>query len=77
MRYLRPIPHRLLPDDMLVYPSDGEGGYAQARMIRHMRRQGSDEVVDGPHRCTATGGKVFVYAVSSKGAFGCRRARGC
>lgn len=69
MRYLRPIPRRLLPDDMLVYPSDGQGGYAGARMVRHVRYEHENAVVDDPHRGTATGGKVSVDAVNSTGAF--------
>jgi hypothetical protein len=56
MRYLRSIPRRLLPDDMLVYPADGQVGRAVARMIRHVRYQGADEVVGDPYRASATGG---------------------
>lgn len=67
MRYLRPIPRRLLPDNMLVFPNDGAGGFADTRMVRHVRFVRSDEVVDGgPHRDSAVTGKVYVDAVNSK-----------
>ena len=69
MRYLRPIPRRLLPDDMLVYPSDGQDGYAGARMIRHVRLERVDSVVEDPRRASAVTGRVFVDAVNSQGAF--------
>lgn len=54
---------------MLVYPADGQGGYAGARMIRHVRYEHTDAVVDDPHRGSAAGGRVFGDAVNSKGAF--------
>ena len=69
MRYLRPIPRRLLPDDMLVLPSDGQGGYGDARMVRHVRLELADGVADDPHRDSARSGRVFVDAVNSRGAF--------
>jgi hypothetical protein len=69
MRYLRPIPRRLLPDNMLVLPSDGQGGYGDARMVRHVRLELADDVVDDPHRDSARSGRVFVDAVNSRGAF--------
>ncbi|MDD6601758.1 minor capsid protein [Parafannyhessea umbonata] len=69
MRYLRPIPRRLLPDDMLVYPSDGQGGRGAARLVRHVRLELADEVSDEPHRESAPAGRVFVDAVNSAGAF--------
>lgn len=69
MRYLRPIPRRLLPDDMLVLPSDGQGGYGDARMVRHVRLELADDVADDPHRGSARSGRVFVDAVNSRGAF--------
>ena len=69
MRYLRPIPRRLPPDDMLVLPSDGQGGYGDARMVRHVRLGLADGVADDPHRDSARSGRVFVDAVNSRGAF--------
>ena len=45
MRYLRPISRRLLPDDMLVLPSDGQGGYGDARMVRGGRGVDDRDVV--------------------------------
>jgi hypothetical protein len=69
MRYLRPIPRRLLPDDMLVFPSDGQGGCGAARMIRHVRLELEDAVSDEAHRGSAYSGRVFVDAVNSSGAF--------
>jgi hypothetical protein len=68
-RYMRPMPTRLLPDDMLVFPSDGSGGYGPARMIRHVRFEMSDDVVGDEHRGSAVSGKIFVDAVNSKDAF--------
>lgn len=69
MRYLRPIPRRLLPDDMLVVPSDGQGGREAARMIRHVRLELEDAVSDETHRGSVYSGRVFVDAVNSSGAF--------
>lgn len=70
MRYLRPIPKRLLPDDMLVWPSDGKGGFLATRMIRHVRLAYAQSVVDEPH-CSADAGRgvVYVDSVNSQGAF--------
>jgi hypothetical protein len=69
MRYLRPIPRRLLPDDMLVWPSDGQGGFLEPRLVRHVRLEVVDEMVDDPHRASARSGRIFVDAVNSAGAF--------
>lgn len=69
MRYLRPIPRRLLPDDMLVRPADGQGGYGAVRMVRHVRLELVDAVSDEPHRESSCSGRVFVDAVNSQGAF--------
>ena len=70
MRYLRPIPMRLLPDDMLVWPSDGRGGFLQTRMIRHVRLEWSQAVCGDAH-CSADAGRgvVCVDSVNSQGAF--------
>jgi hypothetical protein len=70
MRYLRPTPRRLLPDDMLVWAPDGSGGFAAVKMIRHVRFEREESVVDDPHRSADGGrGTVFVDAVNSVGAF--------
>lgn len=68
-RYMRPIPTRLLPDDALVYPTDGQGGYGAARLVRHVRLEVTDAVSDDPAHAGAATGKLFVDAVNSKGAF--------
>ena len=70
MRYLRPTPRRLLPDDMLVWAPDGAGGFAAVKMIRHVRFEREESVVDEPHRSADGGhGTGFVDAVNSAGAF--------
>ena len=70
MRYLRPIPKRLLTDDMLVWPSDGEGGFDAVRMVRHVRFEREEQLCGDAHRSADGGhGRVFVDAVSSAGAF--------
>jgi hypothetical protein len=70
MRYLRPTPRRLLPDDMLVWAPDGAGGFAATKMIRHVRFEREESVVDDPHRSADGGhGTVFVDAVNSAGTF--------
>ncbi len=70
MRYLRPIPKRLLPDDMLVWAPDDCGGFCDARLIRHVRFEFEQSVVDEPHRSTDAGhGRVLVDSVNSAGAF--------
>jgi 6,7-dimethyl-8-ribityllumazine synthase len=70
MRYLRPIPKRLLPDDMIVAPAKGDGSFGLPVQIRHVRFERTEGVCDDEHR-TADGGagKVFVDAVNSAGAF--------
>lgn len=70
MRYLRPIPRRLLPDDMLVWVPDSEGGFERARLVRHVRFEYEQGVVSEPHRCSDAGhGRVLVDSVNSDGAF--------
>lgn len=69
MRFLRPIPRRLLPDDMVVWPTDGAGSFGEARSVRHVRFETVDSVVDDAHRSSAVAGKVYVDAESSVGAF--------
>ena len=70
MRYLRPIPRRLLPDDMLVWVPDSEGGFERARLVRHVRFEFAQGVVDEPHRASDGGhGRVLVDSVNSVGAF--------
>ena len=70
MRYLRPIPRRLLPDDMLVFLPDGGGGRGESRLVRHVRFERSEECVADAHRSADAGrGTVFVDAMDSEGAF--------
>lgn len=71
MRYLRPIPKRLLPDDMLVWVPDGDGGFCSpARLVRHVRFERVEAVADDPHRCADGGsGVVYVDGCNSAGAF--------
>jgi len=67
---MRPIPRRLLPDDMMVRPSNGDGSFGDARLIRHVWFQGSQSASSDDHRSADAGtGKVFVDAVNSEGAF--------
>lgn len=69
MRYLRPIPRRLLPDDMLVFLPDGAGGRGESRLVRHVRFERAEGVVSDAHRSADAGhGTVFVDAVNSEGA---------
>lgn len=69
MRYLRPIPRRLLPDDMLVWVPEGDG-FAPAKMIRHVRFELEQSVVDDPHRSADGGhGVIYVDGTNSVGAF--------
>lgn len=70
MRYLRPMPRRLLAVDMIVWPVDGEGGFLPARLVSHVRMEWEQGVADDPHRSADAGhGLVFVDAVNSAGAF--------
>ena len=69
MRYLRPIPRRLLPDDMLVWPPDGEGVYLAPVLVRQVRLELTCSVSAEAHRSADGGaGRVFVDAVNSEGA---------
>lgn len=66
-RYIRPIPKRLLPDEMLVYPPDGDG---RVRRIRHVRLEWEQGACADAHRAAdGGGGLIFVDAVNSEGAF--------
>lgn len=70
MRYLRPIPRRLLPDDMIVWPAAGDGTYGPSVLVRHVRYERAESAVDDAHRSADGGaGRIFVDAVSSEGAF--------
>lgn len=70
MRYLRPIPRRLLPDDMLVYLPDGRGRRGESRLVRHVRFEREESAVADAHRSADAGhGTVFVDAVNSEGSF--------
>ena len=67
---LKPIPRRLLPDRIVVRVPDGEGGYEKGRTIANVRFERKQSVVDEPHRSAdAGGGKVYIDAVNSTGAF--------
>jgi 6,7-dimethyl-8-ribityllumazine synthase len=54
---------------MLVFPSDGMGGFGEARSIRHVRAEITEAMCDDAHRSSALSGRVFVDAVNSQGAF--------
>lgn len=54
---------------MVVWPTDGAGGYGDARVVRHVRFDALDAVVDDAHRASAVAGTVYVDAASSAGAF--------
>lgn len=70
MRYLRPIPRRLLPDDMMVWPAAGDGSCLPAVLVRHVRFERTESVSDDAHRSADGGaGVVVVDAASSEGAF--------
>ncbi len=70
MRFLRPIPRRLLPDDMLVRPAAGDGTFLPTALVRHVRFEHAESAVDDAHRSADGGaGRVFVDAVNSEGAF--------
>lgn len=69
MRYLRPIPRRLLPDQMLVYPDRGDGTFGRPVLVRHVLLQLEEQAVDDGHRSVACAGRVYVDAVNSEGAF--------
>ena len=65
-RYVRPIPKRLLPDEMLVYPEDG----GQVRKVGHVRLEWEQSACPDAHRAADGGsGIVFVDAANSEGAF--------
>lgn len=70
MRYLRPIPRRLLPDDMMVWPAEGDGALGRSRLVRHVRFEYAQSVSSDAHRSADGGaGTVTVDAVNSEGAF--------
>ncbi|MBQ9001538.1 MAG: minor capsid protein [Eggerthellaceae bacterium] len=66
----RPIPRRLLADDMRVCVPDGRGGFAAPVEVSGVCFQGGQSVSGDAHRAAdAGGGTVFVDAVNSEGAF--------
>lgn len=70
MRYLRPIPRRLLPDDALVWPVAGDGTLGPTRLVRYVRLEWAQSSVDDAHRTADAGaGTLFVDATNSEGAF--------
>ncbi|MDY5271680.1 minor capsid protein [Tractidigestivibacter sp.] len=70
MRYMRPIPRRLLPDDMMVWPAAGDGSFGEAVLVRHVRFERRESAVADVHRSADGGaGLVIVDAANSEGAF--------
>lgn len=69
MRYLRPIPKRLMSEGMIVWPSNGDGTFAPSRLIRHVRFERADAVVDDAHRSASVSGFIYVDASTSQGSF--------
>lgn len=66
----RPIPRRLLPDDVDVSVPDGRGGFAAPVRVSGVRMLFSQSASGDAHRfADAGGGTVFVDAVNSEGAF--------
>ena len=74
MRYLRPIPKRLLPDDMMVWPAAGDGSFGEAVLVRHVRFERRESAVGDAHRSADGGaGLVIVDAGPSVFVRSCRR----
>lgn len=70
MRFLRPIPKRLLPDDMMVWPAAGDGTFLPTVLVRHVRFERTDSVLGDAHRSADGGsGRLIVDAVNSEGSF--------
>lgn len=70
MRYLRPIPRRLPPDDMMVWPAAGDGSFGEAVLVRHVRFERRESAVVDAHRSADCGaGLIIVDAVNSERAF--------
>ena len=64
-RYVRPIPKRLLPDEMLVYPLRGN-----VQRVGHVKLEWEQSACTDEHRAADGGsGIVFIDAVNSEGAF--------
>lgn len=55
---------------MVVWPTDGAGGFGEAHAVRHVRFEAVDAVVDDAHRSSAVAGTVYMDAANSAGAFG-------
>ncbi len=69
MLAIRPIPRNLLPDSMLVYEPTDDGGYAEPKTVKHVRFERKHEASSDAHRSDCVGGKVFMDAVASAGAY--------
>lgn len=54
---------------MTVWPTDGTGGFLDARMVRRVRVELVDAVVEDPVHASGVTARVFVDAVNSVGAF--------
>lgn len=67
---LRPLPGRLLTDDIEVRVPDGNGGYCDPVPVRHVRVELAQSVCEDSHRAADAGaGTVFIDALMSDGAF--------
>ena len=70
MGWLPQMPRRMLPDCMGVRVPDGDGGFADAVEVSHVRFARTQSACDDAHRSADAGaGKVYVDAVNSDGAF--------
>ena len=66
---MRQIPRRRLPHRMEVREPEPGGGYAEAKTIEHVRFERVHTTSADAHRSDSVGGKVYVDAVMSDGAF--------
>ena len=69
MRSVRPIPKSKLPETMTVREPLPDGTYGEPRMICNVCFQRTQKVSTDEHRSASVGGKVFIDAVNSAGAF--------
>ena len=70
MKSIRPIPRGALPDTMTVRECLPDGTFGEPRMICNVRFERTQKVSTDEHRSAdAGGGKIFIDAVNSAGAF--------
>ena len=69
MKTARPIPRRLLPDNMLVFETREDGTFRKGKLIRNVRFEREATVSDEEHRADTITGTIYVDAMNTRRAY--------